>query len=213
MAWLFADVLPSWFARGSLSGGQDPQPGALRHSLYTAGAAVLSAPWMAALGLTGTRRRRAPGCPAPRSPWRSCQQPPAGAACWRWSQCWAAPPPPGSSTRQPRAGDACWPQPAPCGGGRCCRARSAPARAGASGPVEQRRHRKQPAAYGHASSRLADGRCASVHRLRPRNRAESLSALPGATERRTDNVLQLHNVPAQFWAELGAPESRRSSAC
>ncbi len=59
LLWLFADVLPA------LSAGS-PLRDALRirnlepfgHSLYTAGAAVLSAPWLTVLAITGPRRWR-----------------------------------------------------------------------------------------------------------------------------------------------------------
>ena len=57
--WLFARVLPCWLAGSPLTAAfairnEDP----FGHSLYTAGAAVLSAPWLAALGLAGSRRMR-----------------------------------------------------------------------------------------------------------------------------------------------------------
>ena len=58
--WLFARVLPAWFAGAHLAGAlsiRNAEP--FGHSLYVAGAAVLSAPWLAALGLTGSRRMRA----------------------------------------------------------------------------------------------------------------------------------------------------------
>jgi O-antigen ligase len=59
--WLFTHVLPAWSGGSPLSAAlriRNAEP--FGHSLYTAGAAVLSAPWLAALGLTGPRRRRAP---------------------------------------------------------------------------------------------------------------------------------------------------------
>ena len=57
--WLFARVLPVWLAGTPLAAAlriRNAEP--FGHSLYTAGAAVLSAPWLAALGLTGSRRMR-----------------------------------------------------------------------------------------------------------------------------------------------------------
>jgi O-antigen ligase len=57
--WLFADVLPGWLGGRPLAAVlriRNEEP--FGHSLYTAGAAVLSAPWLAALGLTGSRRMR-----------------------------------------------------------------------------------------------------------------------------------------------------------
>src|SRR5208283_5262286 len=57
--WLFARVLPSWSAGAPLAAAlriRNAEP--FGHSLYTAGAAVLSAPWLAALGIAGPRRWR-----------------------------------------------------------------------------------------------------------------------------------------------------------
>jgi tetratricopeptide (TPR) repeat protein len=57
--WLFARVLPAWSAGATLGAAlriRNEEP--LGHSLYTAGAAVLSAPWLAALGLSGPHRWR-----------------------------------------------------------------------------------------------------------------------------------------------------------
>ena len=57
--WLFARVLPSWSAGATLGAAlriRNAEP--FGHSLYTAGAAVLSAPWLAALGMSGPRRWR-----------------------------------------------------------------------------------------------------------------------------------------------------------
>jgi hypothetical protein len=58
--WLFGNVLPDWWSAGSTLGSalriRNEEP--FGHSLYAAGAAVLSAPWLAALGLTGPRRWR-----------------------------------------------------------------------------------------------------------------------------------------------------------
>ena len=59
--WLFARVLPSWSAGATLAAAlriRNEEP--FGHSLYTAGAAVLSAPWLAALGIAGPRRWRGP---------------------------------------------------------------------------------------------------------------------------------------------------------
>jgi hypothetical protein len=58
--WLCARVLPAWSAGATLGAAlriRNAEP--FGHSLYTAGAAVLSAPWLAALGITGPRRWRA----------------------------------------------------------------------------------------------------------------------------------------------------------
>ena len=59
--WLFARVLPAWEAGESLSAAlairnEDP----FGHSVYTAGFAILCAPWLAGLGLTAARRWRRP---------------------------------------------------------------------------------------------------------------------------------------------------------
>ena len=82
--WLFAHVLPTWSARAPLGTAlriRNVEP--FGHSLYTAGAAVLSAPWLAALGMTGSRRWRGLGSSPPRSPWCWSRPPPAGEVSWR----------------------------------------------------------------------------------------------------------------------------------
>jgi len=57
--WLFARVLPAWEAGTSLSAAlaiRNADP--LGHSVYTAGFAILCAPWLGVLGLTAARRWR-----------------------------------------------------------------------------------------------------------------------------------------------------------
>ena len=57
--WLFARVLPAWAAGTSLGAAlaiRNEEP--LGHSVYTAGFAILCAPWLGVLGLTAARRWR-----------------------------------------------------------------------------------------------------------------------------------------------------------
>ena len=205
--WLFARVLPARSAGSTLAAALrirnlDP----FGHSLYTAGAAVLSAPWLAALALTGPRR-------------------------WRWPR-WAAA---GLAvalvpTTSSRGGVAAlvtllggaatiWlTRAALTRRQRLLAVAGALALAALAVLLDPRlrdlvRHRqwstaatdsnRQHAAMLEAGWLMGCARpwtgCGpgTVPLVYPKLRAQ----LSGGT----DNVLQLHNTPAQLWAELGAP--------
>ena len=205
--WLFAHVLPTWSARAPLGTAlriRNVEP--FGHSLYTAGAAVLSAPWLAALGMTGSRR------------WRGLRLFAAALALVL------------VTTTASRGGVlavitmvAClatiWLAHAALSPRRrvllVAGALAAVALAVALDPRlrELVLHRqwssvatesnRQHAAMLHAGWLMGCARPfvgygpGAVPRIYPRYRAQ----LSGGT----DDVLQLHNVPAQFWAELGLP--------
>jgi hypothetical protein len=205
--WLFADVLPGWIAGGSLLTAariRNTEP--FGHSLYTAGAAVLSAPWLAALGLTGSRRMRGlwlsgaalalalvPTTASRGGALAVIAMLGCAAAAWFLHP---------STTRRHRLV-------ATTGTlllaviivGLDPRLRDLALRgrwSSAATESNQQHSAMLQAGWLMGWARPSTGYGpGSVPRVYPHYRAQ----LNGGT----DNVLQLHNVPAQFWAELGAP--------
>lgn len=205
--WLFARVLPAWSAGLPLGAAlriRNMEP--FGHSLYTAGAAVLSAPWLAALGITGPRR------------WRGARVLAAGLAL-------ALIPTTGSRGGALAVvvilacGASAWLAHAALSARRrlliaaCVLAAAAVAvgldrrlshlvlnRQWSAAAVESNR---QHAAMLRAGWLMGCDRPftgygpGTIPRVYPRYR-ERLSG-------GVDDVLQLHNAPAQFWAELGLP--------